>query len=207
MTLNKENIVSSQKTYDEIDELINNCLLGDKNSFGVLVKHYQKYVSAIVFRILWDEDEVKDVVQETFIKVWKNISRYKNEIKFSTWIYKIAVNCTIDRMRKIKTTRKYFANTTDTNLDFTTSLTENSFLEEFDKKEMIETIKNLSYKLSQTQRLVFTLIDLGKMNIAETAEILNITPNTVKANLSYARKNIRLKIIEIQNWGVKNEMR
>ena len=207
MTLNKENIVSSQKTYDEIDELINNCLLGDKNSFGVLVKHYQKYVSAIVFRILWDEDEVKDVVQETFIKVWKNISRYKNEIKFSTWIYKIAVNCTLDRMRKIKTARKYFANTTDTNLDFTTSLTENSFLEEFDKKEMIETIKNLSYKLSQTQRLVFTLIDLGKMNIAETAEILNITPNTVKTNLSYARKNIRLKIIEIQNWGVKNEMR
>lgn len=206
MKLNMTDIKYPQLVEPDDNELIRNCISGDKNSFGILVRRYQRYVSIIVFRIIWDEEEVKDIVQETFIKVWDNLSRYRNDIKISTWIYRIAVNCSLDRLRKIKSSGKYFCRIDNNTLNLPAYKTSDSFEEEYDKKEIVENIKNLSRELSYMQRTVFALVDVGKMNIAETADVLNVSVNSVKTNLSYARKNIRIKLMKIQNRGEKNEM-
>ena len=74
----------------------------DQNAFRILVDSYSGYAFSVAFRIVNDEEESKDIVQETFLTVWDRIEHFNPEKKFSNWLYRIVVNKCLDFLRKKK---------------------------------------------------------------------------------------------------------
>lgn len=75
---------------------------GDLGAFDRLVRQYQSFVFSLAVRFLCDDDEAQDIVQESFVRVWKHFDRYDPAQKFTTWLYKIATNLCLDRLRAVK---------------------------------------------------------------------------------------------------------
>src|SRR3954464_14917548 len=84
-------------------DLVTRAIAGREDGFEELVRRYQRPIAAYVYRMVGDYDAALDLTQEVFIKVYSSLVRYRPEFKFSTWIYKIAHNASIDHMRRNST--------------------------------------------------------------------------------------------------------
>lgn len=173
-----------------VDDIIRKCTEGDAASFGLLVRAHQGYAFALAFRMLADENDARDVVQESFLRVWKNIGRYDPSQKFTTWLYAIVSRVCLDRLRSRARSNRLFRRRSETG-------PEEEFRDPADperaysNRELAELINRLSEDLSPTQRLVFTLRDLQECTIAEVCAITGLSEGSIKTNLSYARRRIR----------------
>lgn len=178
---------------DSSQELIVRSQDGDLTAFQQLVEQYQGYAFTLAFRFLGDEDEANDTVQETFIRVWKHIAKFNFSSKFTTWLFRIVTNLCLDRLKAGK--RKSNVISADYKQD---DLPEPADLynpeDDYIKKDLVKTITILAAELSPKQRIVFVLRDLQDLNINETAQIANMSLNSVKSNLCCARRKIREKL-------------
>jgi RNA polymerase sigma-70 factor (ECF subfamily) len=179
--------------YVQSEELIDieKCKQGDVSAFKNLMNKHIRYVASVAQKYIWIKEDVEEVVQEVFVKVWQNIGSYDSKRKFTTWLYRITVNCCFDLLRKQKINSS-FEEYDDESKDFSRKNQETDKAVLTD--ELITIIKKIAAKLSNTQRIVFTMIDLDKITIKETSEILSMSTSSVKANLSYARKEVRTKL-------------
>ncbi len=143
-----------------------------------LVREYTGLVYSIAFRILRNSEEASDVVQETFIKLYKNIDKYKEEKNLKNWIYTIALNSARDAYRKQK---RKGEEAVDTEL-VSDSTQHNDVIE--DRLLLEKVILNLT----EDQKQVVQLYYFESMNIAEISEILEINESLVKVRLHRARK-------------------
>jgi RNA polymerase sigma-70 factor (ECF subfamily) len=191
---------SPQKTDDagtgHIPELIGRCLRNEGGAFRQLVEEHQRYVFSLAFRMLRDDEDARDVVQETFIRVWKNLHAYDMRAKFTTWLYTITVNLTSD-MLKSKTRRRRWLLAPET----TESQNSAGTMEEemnIVNRDLAAKIRELAGSLPPKQQLVFVLRDLQDLTVNEVAQILSMSTNTVKTNLCYARKFIRAHMQELE---------
>jgi RNA polymerase sigma-70 factor, ECF subfamily len=193
----KNDIADSRGEVQE--EVVNRSQCRDLATFEHLVRNYQPYAFSLAMKFLCDEAEASDVVQDAFVRVWKNIDRYDPKQKFSTWLYKIVSNLCVDRFRALRRNRSMFF-----------SRERDPFMEDLPDERDWETlqshvqlsdiIKTLSKQLSRTQRLVFTLRDLQDLTVEEVVEITGLSIGSVKTNLHYARKSIRDTLV--QHYGV-----
>jgi len=174
------------------DNILQRCKSGDTSAFKEIIRKYQKYAYVLAFKNLTNEEEAKDVVQETFIRVWKHIKLFNNQVKFTTWLYKIVINLCYDRLKTIRRREKVITNKID-NQEILFNQ-ENNPEEIMSNQQLSEMIQGLAENLSYKQRIVFILRDLQELSIKEIAEVLNMSANSVKTNLVYARKNIRQKL-------------
>lgn len=92
---------ASTETITDYD-VIQKCIAGDKDAFSVLVSRYKNLVYSVILRMVNNPEEAADLSQEVFIKVYKNLDKYRTEYKFSTWIIKITTNRVIDYRRQKK---------------------------------------------------------------------------------------------------------
>lgn len=176
----------------QLKYIIRKCKNGDKSSFKELMLHFSDYVFAIAFRLLSNEDAAKDVVQETFIKVWQNIYKYKQEIKFTTWVYKICTNLCYDKLRMAK--RKPLVFDTDFELIYR-NVKGDGYDVLMENKELAIIITKLAEGLTPKQKLVFVLNDIQGLAADEIEELTELNKGQIKSNLYYARKSIRNKLI------------
>jgi len=180
---------------EKINILIGRCKQNDTKAFRQLVETFQPVVFRIAFRLLCDEDEAKDIVQETFIRIWLHISRYHEGVNFSTWIYKITCNLCYDRLRQIKRSPIYAG--TSVELSEINIPDEEDVEQSVINRNLIEWITKLTYDLSPKQRIVFTLRDLEGMDIEEVEKITGLSREKIKSNLYLARQYIREKIKDL----------
>ena len=168
-------------------KLIESCIKGDVHAFKTLVEKLQTYAYTLAFRILLNEEEAKDAVQDSFIKIWKNLRSYNGKYLFTTWMYRIVVNTCIDRLKEIK-------KQSEINSD---SISESSNAEDsIINREMARQIRQLSKGLPEKQRIIFILNDLQGLSLDESSEVLNMAKGLVKSNLYYARKSIKEKLLK-----------
>jgi RNA polymerase sigma-70 factor, ECF subfamily len=179
---------------DQLKELIERAKMGNINAFESIVKLYQQYAYAVAFKILCDAENSKDVVQESFVRIWKHLTNYNPNVKFSTWMYKIVVNLCYDKLRFAKRQNKIIESTID-DMDL---LTNNDNPEtKYSDKEIAMLIIKISGDLSEKQRIVFVLRDLEEFSVNEVAEITGMPESSVKTNLVYARRKIKEKLIRM----------
>ena len=185
---------SEEHQQEPLADLISRCREGDLAAFRLLMESQQRYAYAVAFRLLHDTDNAQDVVQEAFIRVWNNLGRYRPEVKFTTWLYKIVINLCYDRM-KMESRRKrwlgYFGGTREQEegvhgRDLATDI-ENADL----RTHILREAKSLPPR----QRLVFHLRDIQDFSLEEIAERAGMSIGTVKTNLCYARRKIREAVI------------
>ncbi len=184
------NKVKTENNDEQSEELIIKCQHGDMNAFNLLIRQYQPYAFAIAFRLLCDEQDAKDVVQESFIRIWKNLHRFDHRVKFTTWIYKIATNISLDRLR-IKKRHSQIFSVTDIVEISETMTDEQGFDEIYSNAQLAQIIMKLTEDLPTKQRLVFILRDLEDLTVEEVCKISGLTIGSVKTNLHYARRTIR----------------
>ena len=172
----------------QIQNLINKSAKGDTQAFALLVAEFQPLVYRLAFHLLCNEDEARDMVQETFVKVWLSIGKYDATFRFSTWIYKITTNTCYDKLR----TLQFPADATDV---AALPLPSGEDIEKhLINRELKELIIALTAELTPAQRLVFTLRDLEELETAEVETVTGLSAAQIKSNLYLARKYIRERI-------------
>ena len=171
----------------------------DLAAFEQLVRKYQPYAFSLAMKFLCDEAEASDVVQDSFLRVWKNIDRYDPKQKFTTWLYKIVVNLCVDRFRALKRSRSIFLSR-DRDPAMEDLPDEHDWETLRSYEQLADVIRTLSGRLSPKQRMVFTLRDLQDLTVEEVVEITGLSTGSVKTNLHYARKSIR--DVLVRHYGV-----
>ena len=163
---------------------------GDQRAFRRVVLSYQAFAFRLAFRLLADEDEAKDVVQECFIRIWYGISRFDPTKKFTTWMYRIVSNLCIDRLRSRRRYSGWFRRTAEHEERQEPSMSISPD-EQYSNAQLALLIRTLSDRLPPKEKLVFALRDLEDMAVDEVAAITGMSSDDIKANLFHARRAIR----------------
>lgn len=178
----------------ELDsDIISLCQRGDKTAFRCVVQAYQRMVFSLALKMLANEEDAKDIVQETFIRVWQSIRNYDERRSFTTWLYTIASRLCLDHL-KSSHTRKSVASDEEVFRHFASDSNSQRKLE---NKEWVSIVRVLAEGLSEKQRLVFTLCQLEGLTSQEVEQITELDARQVKSNLYVARQIIRKKMKEL----------
>jgi RNA polymerase sigma factor (sigma-70 family) len=174
-------------------ELISESISGDQDAFAEIVSRYKKLVYSVVYNIMDDKQEVSDVSQEVFIRIYKSMDRYNPEFKFSTWCVKIATNLCLDTLRKRKVT--YVP------LEDAEGICSNSETPE-DKALRMERsrrIREAITELPEKYRIPIVLFHQNGMSYEEMVKILNEPMTIIKNRLYRARLMLREKLMPYRN--------
>ncbi|HUU14306.1 MAG TPA: sigma-70 family RNA polymerase sigma factor [Terriglobia bacterium] len=167
---------------------------GDREAFGQLVERYQKRVFALVFHLLYRRDEVEDIAQEIFFKVFRTIGSYNHRASFGTWLNRVAVNHCYDYLRRIRASRvSYFGELTDEQRHQLESGTESGGASGFNAERRIvlrDLVAKLLDRAPADDRVVLALKELQDLSVEEIADTLKLKPSTVKVRLHRARKRM-----------------
>ena len=169
-------------------KLIEDCRGGNFNNFRKLVELTTPIAFSIAFRMLGDEEQARDVVQETMITIWRKLNKIKSAEVYKTWIYRIVVNKCYDELRKRKRRQEFVTD------ELTWAIISNKISEgpssELENKETSQIINLLTKRLSPKQKAVFILADIEELPHDEISEITGMNKAGIKANLYFARENI-----------------
>jgi RNA polymerase sigma factor (sigma-70 family) len=185
-------------------DLIDKFIEGDKKSFELLINRYLKSVYNYIFRTVNDKGAAEDIVQEVFIKVWKNLDKFNQENFFKTWIFTIARNTAIDSLRKRKNVSfsqmdsPYNNYSEDAQKSFEETLTDIEPLpdEIFIKKELGKELENALLKIRPDFREIILLHYTEDLTFEEISKIVDKPLNTVKSHHLRALSSLRKFIIE-----------
>src|SRR5512133_239519 len=171
--------------------LIEQCRSGDKVSFKKLVEIHQPFIYAVAFRLLCSNFESEEIVQETFIRVWKNLGSFNPEKQFRTWLYKITVNLCYDKMRA----QRHLKNTIHPDNILLLNFANNENVEEeIINRDLAALILTLTGKLTPKQKVVFTLVEVEGFSFDEVSEITGLTHEKISSNLYCAHRFIKEKL-------------
>jgi len=170
---------------DEV-KLIAKAKHGDTEAFGELVQRYQRRVYKVIYRFVKNHHQTDDLAQETFIRAFKAIDRFDLRYPFSPWIYRIAINLTINYVKKRK------LKMVDTEVDLKTSGKNpvNTLEKDETRKKVHQAIASLPLKLRQV--LVLRVYEDWSYN--RIAEVLELPIGTVMSRLSRAREALKEKL-------------
>jgi len=167
---------------------------GNDASFEKLMKLYQDRAYAIAYGIMGNSHDAYDMVQDSFIKIYKNINKFNFKSKFNTWIYRIVKNTCIDELRKQKRKKTVslngIFNHNDEEVAFQYKDQSKSIEEIIEEKEVSKILKQEIEKLSYEQRSVLILYDIKGYDYKEISKIMEVNLGTVKSRLFRARNNL-----------------
>jgi RNA polymerase sigma factor (sigma-70 family) len=186
----KDNINILSEDKDIIESFIN----GNKNAFNFIVLKYQKKIYWVVRKFVLNHDDADDITQEVFIKLYKSLSNFRGESALFTYIYKIAVNYSLNHIKKNKVLSN-IQKDIDSEAFKIKSDNPNSD-EMYDKNVNAKILQNAIQKLPEQQRAVFTLRFYESLSYEEIANILNTSVGGLKANYFHAFKKIQSYLLE-----------
>ncbi|CAL2075872.1 sigma-70 family RNA polymerase sigma factor [Tenacibaculum sp. 190524A05c] len=166
---------------------IEKTLNGDTNAFAFLVNNYKVMVFSLAMKMLKSREEAEEISQDTFIKAYKNLSKFKGDSKFSTWLYKIAYRSCLDSLKKNR--EKYHTDTIDEITINKINSTDN-ILEEISRKERAVIIKECLDKLPEEERTILWMFYYDELSLKEILEITDLSESNLKVKLHRARKRL-----------------
>ena len=185
-------------------ELIKRVLAGEKDLFYELIRPCERGVFLAAASILGNEADAEDTAQEAFLKAYRNLARFRQESKFSTWLIQIAIN---DARMKLRKDRRHLYAAIDAGRE----TSEGDYVptdfadwreipsEALEQSELREALHNALNSLPEKYRIVLILRDVQQMSIAETAKALGISKENVKTRTSRARLQMRDRLAP--GWG------
>ena len=180
----------------EDKQLVRRAQEGDLSAFDELIRRYQERVYATVYHMTSNHEDANDLTQETFVKAYKALSSFKGDSGFFTWVYRIAVNKTINFLKQKKNRHNGFSlNDLDFNAehdpDLVALISDKNPRRDMGLSELQEKLNEAMQKLSDVHRLVVTLHDIQGMSHEEIGKIMDCNPGTVRSRLFYARQQLQ----------------
>lgn len=188
-----ENHKSNPNLSDDA-QIVEEILSGNKKLFTLIEKKYSKIIANLIRKMIKDEDDVDDLVQVTFIKIYKSLDKYQSNYSFSSWIYKIASNTCIDFLRKKRLNIMSIDQFSYTNDDDENSvgyeIADRDYQPdiEYINKEKHNTLLEIIENLPDKYRTIIKLRHIEEMEYKAIADELNMPLGTVKIHLFRARK-------------------
>ncbi len=153
--------------------------------FNLLVREYQERIYGLVRKMVIDHDDADDLVQEVFIKVWKNIDKFREDSQLFTWVYRIATNECLTFLSKKK--KRFFLPIVDVESELNAKLDNSPHIE---GDEVQKTLQKALLTLPDKQRMVFNMKYFDDMKYEEIAEITGTSVGSLKASYHHAVKKI-----------------
>jgi len=178
---------------------------GSEAAYRELLTRYERPVFSLIFRMVRDRETAEDLAQETFIKVLNNLDRYSPEFKFSSWLFKIANNLTIDHLRRRRVDTISIEGAPDAVTAESAKATsisvvsaDESPLEELESRELGTAIERAIGKLRPEYRACIMLRHVEDKSYEEIAEIVKLPLGTVKTYIHRARHELRAALGDVR---------
>jgi len=183
------------KTEPDEAVLVKRARQGDLGAYDELVRRYQERIYATVYHMTSNHEDANDLAQEAFIKGYQALKSFKGGSSFYTWVYRIAVNKTINFLKQRKNKTHMSLDDLDFNAehdpDLVALVSEKTPRREVNLAELHEKLNAAMQKLSEPHRLVVTLHDVQGLSHEEIAEIMECNIGTVRSRLFYARQQLQ----------------
>lgn len=175
---------------------------GDDRAFERLVREHVGPLRAVALRLLRSPEDADDAVQEAFLSAYRNFDRFRGDARLGTWLHRIVVNAALGRLRKRKRRPEHGAEIVDMT-ELLPRFRENGYPEQFAaqwvqpaeelaaRAEIRQQVREMIDKLPENYRTVLILRDIEELSTAETGELLQLNPGTVKVRLHRARQALR----------------
>ncbi len=167
----------------------------DMRAYDLLVRRYQERVYATVYHMTSNHEDANDLTQETFIKAFRALKSFKGDSSFYTWIYRIAVNKTINFLKQRKNRVLMSLNDVDFNAendpDLVALVSDKNPRRDLNLSELQEKLNDAMQKLSEHHRMVVTLHDVQGLSHEEIGKIMDCNIGTVRSRLFYARQQMQ----------------
>ena len=175
--------------------LVQQARRGDLEAYDELIRRYQERIYATVYHMTANHEDANDLAQESFIKAYQALKSFKGGSSFYTWLYRIAVNKTINFLKQRKNRIHLSLNdldfNTEHNPDLVALISEKTPHREVNLAELQEKLNAALLKLSEPHRLVVVLHDVQGMSHDEIAKIMECNIGTVRSRLFYARQQLQ----------------
>jgi RNA polymerase sigma-70 factor (ECF subfamily) len=166
---------------------------GDPDAFRVLVDRHSRAVFRLAWRMTANSHEAEDIVQETFLRAYKQLQRFDGRAAFGTWLHRIAVNCSLDLIRSRK--RRQAQHEKDDDLLVNVPTSDPSPERSLQSTQIRELLATAMQELSEMERCAFTLRHHDGLGIEEISRTLGVQPNAAKHSIFRALKKLR-RILE-----------
>ena len=180
--------------------LVKKAQSGDLAAYDVLVRKYQERIYGTLYHMTSNHEDANDLAQESFIKAYQALPRFKGESSFFTWIYRIAVNKTINFLKQRSKRTQISLDDLDYRAehdpDLVALISDKTPRRDASLAELQEKLNVAFQKLSETHRLVVTLHDVQGLSHDEIARITDCNTGTVRSRLFYARQQLQAHLAE-----------
>lgn len=180
--------------------LVHRSQAGDTGSYEELVRRYHSRIYGLVYSMVSSREDAEDLTQEVFVKAWKALGHFREQSGFYTWIYRIALNCTINfrkrRNRRQTVTFDEFDPDIKTAESYREFSSKGSVLRKMSLGEFQEKMNAALLKLSDKHRAVVIMHDVQGMAHAEIAKVMHCSEGTVRSRLFYAHKQLQGELAE-----------
>lgn len=202
--MKSKNIISDE-------QLVTKAQKGDTEAFTRLVKLYESKIYNLAYRIMGNKEDASDVLQNTFLQVFRKLSTFKGESKFSTWLYKIATNASLMKKRKDKRTQSFSIDRPlltgkgdELKRQLKDDWAENP-IDILERRELNEFLDKAIKAMHVEYRIPLILRDINGLSNKEVSKILNISLPAVKSRVHRARLYLREELSRyFKNFGTRN---
>jgi RNA polymerase sigma factor (sigma-70 family) len=185
---------------EEEDGMVRRARKGDLAAYDELVRRYQQRIYATVYHMTSNHEDANDLAQEAFIKAYQALKTFKGGSSFYTWVYRIAVNKTLNFLKQRKSRTAMSLNDLDFNAendpDLLALISEKTPRRAAVLSELQEKLNEAMQRLSEPHRLVVTLHDVQGLAHEEIAEIMECNVGTVRSRLFYARQQLQGSLVD-----------
>lgn len=189
-----EDLQQQRRQADDI-MLVKRAKNGDLGAYDELVRRYQQRIYSMIYNMTANHEDASDLTQETFIKAFRALKSFKGDSTFYTWLYRIAINKTLNFLKQNRGKIHMSLNSVDFNAEHTPEIvalvSEKNPFRDVSLEELQEKLNAAMLKLSDKHRLVVTLHDVMGLPQEEVAKIMDCNLGTVRSRLFYARQQLQ----------------
>lgn len=184
----------------EESQLVEQARAGNLEAYDEIIRRYQERIYATIYHMTSNHEDANDLVQETFIKAFQALKSFKGGSSFYTWVYRIAVNKTINFLKQRKNRQGMSLNDLDFSAendpDLVALISHNTPRRDATLTELQEKLNEAMAKLSEVHRLVVTMHDVQGVPHEEIARIMDCNIGTVRSRLYYARQQLQGSLVD-----------
>jgi RNA polymerase sigma-70 factor (ECF subfamily) len=168
-------------------ELIRRAQSGDRDAFGALIRRYQRRIFALGLRFFGNADDAEDLVQDTFLRAWRNVQSFDAERPLAPWLLRIASN---RALTELETRKRRGGEELDDRIAWTGAGAD----DDLDRRRLEESVRREVDRLPEDQRMILLLRTMEGMRYREIADALDIPIGTVMSRLARARETLRKRV-------------
>jgi len=196
-------VISLDETPEIPDtELVRRSQAQDVDAYSILIQRYQKRIYNLVYNMTSHHEDAEDLVQDVFVKAYASLPRFQGKSSFYTWVYRIAVNTTINFLKKRKRRQAMSLNDVDLGLERNETMmalaSADSPFRDANLSELQVKLNEVLQTLSEKHRAVVVMHDIQGMPHEEIAEIIGVSSGTVRSRLFYARQQLQAELTEFR---------